>query len=58
MPFHRDSDGAIVFMSEEEKLRLRAKAQARNRRRPQRSAVGLVAAYYAAKAEKGKEANG
>lgn len=51
MPFHKDTDGVVVFMSEEEKLRLREKERARYKMRPVRSAVGLVAAYYAAKAK-------
>lgn len=52
MPFHKDTDGEVVFMSEEEKLRLRVKERARYKKRPVRSAVGLVAAYHAAKAKK------
>lgn len=52
MPFHKDTDGVVVFMSEEEKLRLRIKERARYKNRPVRTAVGLVAAYYAAKAKK------
>lgn len=55
MPYREDSDGVVVFMSEEEKLRLRIKDRARHKKRPERTAVGLVAAYHAAMTNKTKE---